>query len=91
MVCYESYGHNVMIGISILALIVFVFGLPFFAFASTYYLHYYDMLKDPKPLLVLGIYYREYGAALTRRNMHQDVQPHGTCYCTCNDCVLRIR
>ena len=90
MVCYESYGHNVMTGIAILALIVYVFGLPFFTFASTYYLHYYDMLKDPKPLLVLGIYYREYGAALTRRNMHQDVQLHGACNSTCNDYVPRI-
>ena len=28
IVCYESYEHNVMTGISILALVVYVFGGP---------------------------------------------------------------
>ena len=62
IVCYDSLEHNVMVGISILALIVYVFGIPAFVLCVTLYAHANDKLRDRECLLVFGIFYREYGA-----------------------------
>jgi hypothetical protein len=60
IVCWESQEHNVMVGISILALIVYVFGFPFVTFAVTYYGRRRDLLRHPSFLATVGLFYREY-------------------------------
>jgi hypothetical protein len=61
IVCYQSYSHNVMVGIAVLALIFYVFGYPFFVVAITSYLKVKDKLRKRKWLLLAGTYYRNYG------------------------------
>jgi hypothetical protein len=60
IICYDSYEHNVMVGISIVALIVYVFGIPAMTLGVTLYAHKTNQLKDPDYLTVFGIFYREY-------------------------------
>ena len=60
IVCWDSREHNVMVGISILALIVYVFGFPFVTFAVTYYGRSRDLLRSPNFLATVGLFYREY-------------------------------
>jgi hypothetical protein len=61
VVCWDSSEHKTMIAVSIVALIVYVFGLPAFTFGSTWYFHSKDRLRDPLVLQLIGIFYREYG------------------------------
>jgi hypothetical protein len=60
IVCYDSYAHNVMVGISILALIFYIFGYPCFVIALTSYLKATDALRKRNWLLVFGKYYQSY-------------------------------
>jgi hypothetical protein len=60
IVCWDSIEHSVMLGVSILALIVFVFGLPAFTFGATWYFHSKDKLRDLAVLETIGIFYKEY-------------------------------
>jgi hypothetical protein len=62
IICWESEGHRAMVGVSIVAIIVYVFGLPFFTLSSTMYAYRHDLLKDEQWLATIGLFYREYGA-----------------------------
>jgi hypothetical protein len=61
VVCWESDEHRAMVGISIVALIVYVFGLPAVTLATTTYARKKDLLRDPTQLKTVGLFYREYG------------------------------
>jgi hypothetical protein len=56
--CWDSTEHSVMVGVSILALIVYVAGLASFTFGTMAYAYRHDKLKDPEWLLLLGVFYR---------------------------------
>ena len=56
-------GMQWLVGISILALIFYVAGIPALTLGSTLYARKTDKLKDPEWLLVFGIFYREYGTS----------------------------
>jgi len=60
IVCWESDEHRAMVGISIVALIVYVFGLPAVTLATTTYARKKDMLRDLTTLKTVGLFYREY-------------------------------
>ena len=60
VVCYE-YEHNVLVGISILSLIVYVFGIPAIILGVTVYAKLNNKFTDRDWLIVAGIFYREYG------------------------------
>ena len=62
IVCYESDEHKTMIAISLLALIVYVFGLPMITLGTTLYASKWDKLRDENFLATIGLFYREYGA-----------------------------
>jgi hypothetical protein len=61
VVCWESDEHRAMVGISIVALIVYVLGLPAVTLATTTYARKKDLLRDPTQLKTVGLFYREYG------------------------------
>ncbi len=60
VVCYE-YEHNVLVGISILSLIVYVLGIPAIILGVTVYAKLNNKFVDRAWLIVAGIFYREYG------------------------------
>ena len=61
IVCWESDEHRTMIGISIVALIFYVAGLPAVTLVTTTYARKKDLLRDPATLKTVGLFYREYG------------------------------
>jgi hypothetical protein len=61
VVCWESEEHRAMVGISIVALIVYVFGFPAITLATTTYARKKDLLRDLTYLKTVGLFYREYG------------------------------
>ena len=67
IVCYDSYEHKVLLGISIVALVVYVCGIPAIILGLTIYAKSKDMLRDREWLTVAGIFYREYGTCLATR------------------------
>ena len=52
-----------MVGVSVVALILYTFGLPAFTLGVTCYGHIKDKLRDPTVLKIVGIFYMEYGKA----------------------------
>jgi hypothetical protein len=64
VVCWDSEEHTIMVAVAITALIIYVFGLPAFVLGSVMYARSKDKLRDPNVLLVLGMFYRKYGARL---------------------------
>ena len=56
--------HNLMVGICVVALIVYVFGLPAFTLGSMLYAKRKDLLKNPHWLSTLGLFYKKYGKML---------------------------
>ncbi len=64
IVCWESNEHTAMVAVSIAALIFYVFGLPCFILSTVVYARSKDMLRNPNVLLVMGMFYRKYGALL---------------------------
>jgi hypothetical protein len=52
----------VLSAVSIIAIIVYVIGLPIFTLGVCVWAQRKDLLRDRDMLLVLGILYREYGA-----------------------------
>ena len=61
IVCYTD-EHNTLMGVAVLALIVYVVGLPAVTLGTTTYARYKDKLRDPIWLDTIGLFYREYGA-----------------------------
>ncbi len=51
-----------MVGVSVAALIIYVFGVPAFTLGITFYGHSKDRLRDPTVLKLVGIFYMEYGS-----------------------------
>jgi hypothetical protein len=60
IVCYTD-EHNTLVGVAVLALIVYVIGLPAVTLGTTMYARYMDKLRDPVWLDTIGLFYREYG------------------------------
>jgi hypothetical protein len=60
ILCWESAEHSTMVGVSVVALIIYVFGVPAFTLCITLYGHLKDKLRDPTVLQLFGIFYREY-------------------------------
>jgi hypothetical protein len=61
IICYTD-EHNTLMGVAVLALIVYVVGLPAVTLGTTTYARYKDKLRDPIWLDTIGLFYREYGA-----------------------------
>jgi hypothetical protein len=55
--CYDSAEHRVLMALSILALIIYVIGVPAFTLGSVIYAHHKDLLRDPKWLTTFGFFY----------------------------------
>ena len=53
-----------MMGISVLAIIVYVIGLPALTLFSTLYLYRNDEMRNPEWLVSLGLFYRDYGVLI---------------------------
>ena len=53
-----------MMGISVLAIIVYVIGLPALTLFSTLYLYRNDEMRNPEWLVSLGLFYRTYGVLI---------------------------
>ena len=53
-----------MVGICVVALIVYVFGLPAFTLGSMLYAKRKALLKNPHWLSTLGLFYKKYGKML---------------------------
>jgi len=59
IICYTD-EHNTLMGVAVLALIVYVVGLPAVTLGTTTYARYKDKLRDPVWLDTIGLFYREY-------------------------------
>ncbi len=57
--CYET-EHTQLMAVSIVALIIYVFGLPAFTLVTTVYAHRKDKLRDVRYLETIGLFYKEY-------------------------------
>jgi hypothetical protein len=53
--------HSFMMGISVVAILVYVIGLPALTLFSTLYLYRNDEMRNPEWLVSLGLFYRDYG------------------------------
>jgi len=59
VVCWES-EHRQLVAVSIVALIIYVFGLPCVTLGTTLYAHHKDKLRDVRYLETVGLFYKEY-------------------------------
>ena len=55
--CYDSAEHRILMAISVVALVLYVIGVPAFTLGSVMYAHHKDLLRDPKWLTTLGFFY----------------------------------
>ena len=62
IVCWDSAQHRAMVAFSIIAILVYVIGIPAYVFCSLRYAKRTDQLKDAEWLQVLGFLYYRYGA-----------------------------
>jgi hypothetical protein len=60
IVCWEG-DHIIMIFVSILAIILYVIGIPAYVFFILLYAHRHDKFKDAEWLQILGFLYTRYG------------------------------
>ena len=60
IVCWESAEHRALIGISIVAIIVYVIGVPAVTLGTVMYARRKDLLKNEKVMLGLGYWYTWY-------------------------------
>ncbi len=84
VVCWESNEHRAMVGISIVALILYVFGLPAVTLATTTYARKKDLLRDPTQLKTVGLFYREYGESISFPHVR-------SLACTCTPCRCELQ
>jgi hypothetical protein len=63
VVCWESEEHSAMIVVSVVAIVVYVIGIPLYVSTTMIYAHRRDKLKDPVWLDVFGYMYQQYGAS----------------------------
>ena len=61
--CWETDEHRAMVGISILAILVYVVGIPLGIFLGLRHLREQDKLRDPQILGLFGYLYMKYGPA----------------------------
>ncbi len=61
IVCWDSAQHRAMVAFSIIAILVYVIGIPAYVFCSLRYAKRTDQLKDAEWLQVLGFLYYRYG------------------------------
>jgi hypothetical protein len=62
IVCWDSAQHRAMVACSIIAILVYVIGIPAYVFCSLRFAKRTDQLKDAEWLQVLGFLYYRYGA-----------------------------
>jgi len=60
IVCWESEKHKSLVIVAIIALIVYVFGVPIFTLGSVVWARRKDMLRDPDVLVAFGFFYTWY-------------------------------
>ena len=81
IVCWEG-DHIIMIFISILAIIMYVVGIPAYVLFALLYAHKNDKFKDPEWLQVLGFLYTRYGNVSLRfpsfSSLNLELAHHGT-------------
>jgi hypothetical protein len=87
VVCYDSYEHNVLLGISVLALVVYVFGIPAIILGVTVYAKFKDKFNDREWLIVTGIFYREYGTSPTVPSRFVRRAGHVRCVASIRECM----
>lgn len=95
MVCYESQEHQVLVGIAIFALIVYVFGIPAVTLGITLYARRKDLLKDKVYLRLFGLFFREYGLSSSKSLPEpvlerQALRPGVSLHCRTNGAPLRV-
>ena len=73
IVCWESAEHRALVGISILAIIVYVIGVPAVTFGTVMYARRKDLLKNDKMMLALGFWYTWYGTYKLSRLVRRDI------------------
>ncbi len=77
VVCWEGAEHLAMVALSVLAILVYVIGIPAYVFCTMWYAHRKDKLKDPKWRLVLGFLYERYGTHATSHRISRRMGCHG--------------
>jgi hypothetical protein len=60
IVCWESARHQRLVVISVIALIVYVFGVPAFALGTVVWARRKDLLRHPDVLVAFGFFYTWY-------------------------------
>ena len=77
VVCWEAAEHWAMVALSVLAILVYVIGIPAYVFCTMWYAHRKDKLKDPKWRFVLGFLYERCGTHATSHRISCRVGYHG--------------
>jgi hypothetical protein len=72
IVCWESAEHRALVGISIVAIIVYVIGVPAVTLGTVMYARHKDLLKNDKLMLALGYWYTWYGTYPSTCYVHRD-------------------
>jgi hypothetical protein len=62
VICWNSAEHNAMVAYSIVALIVYVFGVPAMTIGTILFCRQRDLLKNPIVLGTIGSWYTWFGA-----------------------------
>ena len=60
IVCWESEKHKSLVIVAIIALIVYVFGVPIFTLGTVVWARRKDRLRDPDVLVAFGFFYTWY-------------------------------
>ena len=66
VVCWDGAEHRALVGVSILAVGIYVIGIPAYVFCLMRYAHRNDKLRDPEYLQVVGFIYVRYGTPRAR-------------------------
>ena len=87
VVCWDSEEHHVMVGIAILAIIVYVVGVPTTIVGSLVYANQHDFLRDPTWLSCMGDNYLWYGMHLQLLRVRSKLRWPA---CRESSCVSRV-
>ena len=64
IVCYDTQEHQILVGIAILALIIYVIGVPALTLGVVVYARRNDLLRHPDWLHAVGFFYTWYSKSL---------------------------
>jgi hypothetical protein len=60
IVCWDSEQHRSLVIVAIIALVVYVFGVPSFTLGTVVWARRKDRLRDPDVLVAFGFFYTWY-------------------------------